>query len=322
MAKVKGKNVVVLVGLEASPGVPATLTAADVVPVTKADPGFDIDVEELDILSPSEIQEGESFGRKKTTISIELPLYGPGVAVTPANVPTWTRLLQMCGFDAIDETATGDGFLFTPGASLIAAATGTVAVFIGGVKILSTGCRAMGKLNLSEPGKIGRWSFEVTGQYVTPTNAAPPAGIVLPSISPPAWLGTIDYDGGFDPCLKSMTLDFGTEASDDLCFAAASTHGLRGIDLEEWSPSLQFKAQLDSPDVRNWIANLEAGGDVVWDMTIGSSVGNRFDIDCPAIQKRSLGLDRGATVIADVNAKLKNAAFGDVPPSFLSMRLY
>lgn len=323
MSGIDGKKVAMLVGLEPSYGAGVALTAADAVPVSKVDPGFEVNVEELELLTQSEVPDGEEVTFTKQTLSIEIPFHGPGAALSLVNLPTWTRLMQICGWDVIDDIAGAGGFIIRPIAALSACSSAQIDLHIGAsYRLRYLGTRGTVNLQGPEVGKPARWAFQVQGFYSTPAPAAPPAGIALGSIRPPPFLGSLSYAGGFQPCLKSMDLKFGPSLIDELCFAAVSTNGLEEIRPDQWEPVIDFTARLDAIATRNWVANMEANTEAAWDMTIGTQVGNRLDVNMPRLKKTALAYDRGTIVKANISAKMKNNALGDSPPTFCEMRLY
>ena len=219
------------------------------------------------------------YGGTLRSLTFDVELKGGGGAVDLP--PEFGPLLRCCGFGetinaAVDVT-------YEP------VSTGHESVsiyyFQDGIRYILLGCIGNVSFNL-ETGALGKMSFTVTGHISLPTDVALASPTYL-TIVPPPLINVPFTIGAYAAVINSLTCDMSNTVATVSDMSATDGYGEIRITQRDPNGTYDPEATLVATD--NPHQDLEQGNAlVVTTGVIGSTLGNRYQIDMPAAVYRDL----------------------------------
>ena len=211
------------------------------------------------------------------TFDVELKGGGGAVDVPPEFGP----LLRACGFGetinaAVDVT-------YEPVSD--AAESITIYYFQDGIRYILLGCRGNVSFNL-ETGALGKMTFTLTGHTAVPTDVALASPTVLTNV-PAALIGVPFTIGAFSAVINALTWDMSNTVAFPPDISAVDGYGEIQITQRDPNGSYDPEAELQATedphtDLKTNVAQAITTG------VIGTSPGNAYQIDMPAVYYRDL----------------------------------
>lgn len=265
------------------------------------------------VVRTSPIQEPHVVGARCWAVSFQTELKNGGTAGTPT---TLGELIQATGFLETDNGSTDDSYtpLITNGKSV------TLWYYENGMKYVAAGCR-FGSMKLSA--KVAErcmLAFEGQALYAAPTDVAIISSPTPDTTEPPVFQGGTFTYNGFAATVRAFELEVNSGLAERRSFAASTGYAAFQHTAFEFKGKLTCEYELvaDQP----WISNYVTGDNAVLDMTIGSTAGNKIDIDAPRcrIESVSLGDDNGIRTV-EIGFTMHDSAPGTFNDA-LTIKLY
>ena len=219
------------------------------------------------------------YGGHMKSVSFDVEIKGGGGAVDVP--PEFGPLLRACGFDETINAAVDVQYApVSTGHESI-----TIYYFRDGLREILTGCRGNVSFNL-ETGAIGKMSFSFTGHVADPTDVALASPTYL-TIVPAALIGVPFTIGAFAAVINALTFDMSNTVATPPSIAASDGYSEIVITARDANGSYDPEAELIADD--NPYADLKAGATLaVTTGVIGSSTGNKYQVDMPAAYYRDI----------------------------------
>lgn len=265
------------------------------------------------VVRTSPIQEPHVIGARAWAISFQTELKNGGTAGTPT---TFGELIQAAGFLETDNGTTDETYtpLITNGKSV------TLWYYENGQKYTASGVR-FGSMKISA--KVAERvmvAFEGMGLYAAPADVAIIASPTPDTTEPPVFLGGTFTFNAFAATVRAFELEVSTGLAERRSFSAATGYAGFQHTAFEFKGKVTCEAELvaDQP----WIANYIAADNAVLDMTIGSTAGNKIDIDGPRCRVESVafGDDNGIRTV-EIGFTMHDSAPGTFNDA-LTIKLY
>lgn len=269
-------DVVLLNKLETTYGSDPTLAAANAFLVDRViAPNLGFDTSERKVADGSTSPRGVHIGASWYDLNLVWALRGSGTVDTP---PEFSPTLQACGLTETINAATD--VTYTSVKLTSAQKSCAYTHFLAGDhSTLLLGARGA----FSMEGSIGQPVMVTTPMkalYAAPTNAANPGSEVYDATQPPIFMsGSFAFASGAYK-LRSFKLASNPQIAERRYVGA--TYGIGGFLLTEWQASGEIVIELDSAADKIWFSHAIAGTLGAFDMTVGATAGNKFDIDVPA----------------------------------------
>lgn len=209
------------------------------------------------------------IGARQGKMSIEMDMRNSGTAGTPGDLST---LLQICG---MKETDGASDDTYTPDPSMKKSAS--IYRYLNGklYKMLGSAGSMKFEFGVGTPGKF---TFDLQGSYLEPTDAAlvSPTGLDTP-VAPPVALGIGLTWNAITPNVQSVSVDLGAQVAivEDMNQAS----GVLGAVVTEFNPTMTMKVVEPLVADGNWHNKWTTGGGGALDLTIGATAGNKIDVN-------------------------------------------
>lgn len=272
------KRFLVLFKIESTPGTDPTPTAgSNACMVEKLEIKQVTDPGERSGASGSGMDPSRVQGGCFLEATFEMELKGSGTAGTP---PAETALLQVCGFKVTNTPATSDSYSL----DITDGKTGTGYFYRDGKLFEANYC--MGSVVISKEGRRPpRGKFRIIGLWVPAVDSSLPAP-TLPSTKPVALGQTLTF-GGVTPKVKSWEIDPGTDVqmlTDDL-----ATYGYWRAKIVGFAPMFKLQVEEELVATRDDHANALINTGLAWDGTIGTTAGNKIDVNMAKCHINEIG---------------------------------
>lgn len=308
-------------GVEASP-VPNPATDAQLIssgggiPINQDTQTVDEDILR-DSLTPGKIL----IGRTLNKITLQTYLMGRGVTGAGQGPPSWSPLLKACGFSltAGYNGSTSSSWTFAPISKNFTACT--IYTYMDGLLFKALGCLGTWKLDM-EAGALPKLTFDMTGTFVQPTEAAMPAATMPNDIkemvqSEGMTIGSFGDADGMVPI--SFNLDWATGIRERKSMNAA--YGFKGTDINGRKPTLKVKIEaidkLSGGNVRNFFdyvysqsaladGSMDSISLVHGQLTSGARPRIGINVAAPQLTKPPTQSDTDGGVMYDLDYRLRN----------------
>ncbi len=212
------------------------------------------------------------------SVTFDVELKGSGVAGTAPEVG---QALRACGFG--ETVAVSTSVAYSPVSTGHESAT--IYYYEDGSLYKITGCRGTVSANL-ETGSAGKLSFTFTGHLASKSDTA----LVSPTYDStvPAPLINVPFSvGGYSAVINALAFDVSNEITTPPSLSASDGFGEIRIAGRDVNGSFDPEAQAFA--TKDFINELQTGASLALSCgVIGSSAGNRIQIDMPAISYREL----------------------------------
>lgn len=287
MTDISVREQAIFVEVEATPGTPETLVAADVVQVQNLQPGFaeDLRLIERNIIRDSLNPEKAVYGGALFGFQFEVELKGSG---TIDAAPRYGDLLRACGMTETVNASTS--VVYTPHSTLSSMEACTIGYKEGGNYRIVTGCRGTFQI-VAEGGVPAKIVFQMKGRISSETEAAAPTPSFESTI-PPAFVGAAVTIGGTSVEIQQLTLDISNNV-------IATTNpnnadGFGAVRITGRATKGTINPLRDLINTKDFVGIFRAGtNQAIASGTIGSSAGNRWALSVPQGYLRNVtGEDR------------------------------
>lgn len=275
----------VAIETEGTPGTAETLVAADV-HFRVGSPSFQIQQEMYtqDMLQADLSELADLPGSIPCQISFTTLLAGSGTATTP---PGWAEILIHGGFA---ETVGGSDVTYaleTP----CSTGQATIGMWFGpssgssGRLLIAKGCRPSNLTFSWEAGKPMMLTTTWSGAYSSSADASAFSSVTYDSTTPPVARNLGLTLGSWSPLLKSFSLsvNYGLGRVDDPG-AASEASGIKQYEITSRRIDGTMTFLEVNASTKNWISAVQAGTVEALGFTLGSSSGNKIDLDMPKCQ--------------------------------------
>lgn len=217
------------------------------------------------------VTPGEPGGRF-VTANFSVAARGSGAAYTDPSEVEVDPLLQSCGWSGVHA---GGAITYTAGGDSTKSCT--LYAYAGNKLYPIVGCRGTFVLSMN-PGNIAVYRFTMSGLLNTD-----PTEVALPSIT---------YQSQIHPAVKNTSLSIGAYATARVAAleldagvtvqrmdGVLAAEGVDEFAITRHAPRLRYTAYVDALSSFNPYADAEARTNKTFDMTVGGTANNRFDID-------------------------------------------
>jgi len=270
--------------IEAVYGVAPVMAVTDAVLISNLDVNVDPTQLEREVFRDSISAFGTRVGKKIMTCSFDVELKGRGILPTTASPIEQDAILRSCGLVASDH---GDGVQYDPTSNETLMDSVSLKFNYDGLQYLMRGCYGNVAVNLVA-GAFGVMTFNFTGLYTTPTDVAQVQPSYINATDPPiveSLTFTMDSYAGI---AETWAFDLGNEVSErpDL----NSPEGLIGLRITNRNLTGSVDPEMVSIATKDFWTLFEDSTKVSMSGTVGSTVGNIFDITIPEFQITNIGL--------------------------------
>lgn len=243
------------------------------------------------------------FGGRLMTLTFDVEIKGGGGAVDVP--PEFGPLLRAVGFGETINVATDVTYEpVSTGAESI-----TIYYFQDGIQYRLVGCRGNVSFNL-ETGALGKMTFTITGHVDAIADVALGDPTYL-TIVPAAIINTAFSIGGFAAVINALTWDMGNTIAMPPDMSA--TDGFAEIQITQRDPNGSYDPEAELLAAEN--PHIDLTGDIAQAIAvpiIGPGIGNRYQIDMPAVSYRDLSPgDRDGVRTYDIPFGLAEATGDD-----------
>lgn len=294
--------------IEATPGTPETLTAAEGTMVV-TDVSFEPDINQFErnILTPTFSRFASLPGARSGVFKFKTEVKGGGAVDTP---PAMGPLLRACGFGQTINASTD--VTYDP----ISDSIPTVTMAVWNADDASSALRftiagAMGTVKFT--GKFGEplfAEFEFRGLYVVPADEAP-ISPTFDILAPPVLLGASFTVQGYAAKIESLSIDMGNAIT--LRSDISAAHGWANALFTGRQPTFSIDPEQSLVATHPWVANIVSGAEGVLSFSLGSSAGNQLAVTANKAQYTGLSEgDRNGLGTFSVDGRFnRNAAAGN-----------
>lgn len=258
------------------------------------------------------ISEPHVIGARAWEINFRTELKNGGTAGTPT---TLGELFQAAG---LKETDTASDDTYKP--DVTDKKSVTLWYYEDGQLYEANGVRFSSLKIGAKVGERVMCEFAGMGLYVAPIDASVVASPTPDTTEPPVFAGASFTYNGFSLTARSFEIEINTGLAERRSAAAATGYAGFQITAFEMKGKITCEAELvaDQP----WVANYIAADNAVLDMTIGSTAGNKIDIDAPRCRVESVdfGEDGGIRTV-DIGFTMHDSAVGTFGDA-LAIKLY
>jgi hypothetical protein len=288
------RKTVVLAKIEASYGVdPVPSPSAGAIPVRDLQIRPAGEAVERNVLRGTLSPVHFLRGIKSVEVSFKTEMRGTGTrGALPAR--GWEGVLfRAC---AMSETVNaGADIVYAP----VSADFGSCTLYVYRDRLFHkvTGCRGSFRISV-EVGRpaLAEWKFK--GLYQSPVDAAP-SSPVFGDVLPPVASGAAVTIGGFGPVAEKIEVDINNLIAERKSLIAQG--GIAGFEITGRKPQGSFDPEAVAVSSHPFWSNWESAAPLALSLEVGTSDGNRFRIEAPALQYREIGdADRDGRTVYQV----------------------
>jgi len=285
------KRAIIAAKAETTYNTDATPTAAtDAILVEDLQPGLaeGARMQDQPVVRPSLGTKPQIYGGSLMQLQFSVPIKGSGTAGT---APEWGRLMTACGF--AETVSVGTNVVYAPASSGFDSLT--IYYWQDGLQYNLTGARGAWSLT-GNAGERAMLQFTFTGHVSGPVDDPLPSSPAFDDTEGPIVKSASMTVGGDTLEIGALTLDSGVEVASPADINGADGYGEITITGRDINGQIDPKAVLVA--TKDLIGDWRAGTDAAINTgVIGSTAGNRFQLELPACRYRDASLgDRDGLV--------------------------